>query len=56
MMMKGFSGVEMKLAGKHHAHDQGVNPEFEPMFAPASHSTDLAPPLGSIANACPSLK
>jgi len=48
MMVKDFSGVEMKLAGEEHAHHQGMRPETEPEFSPASHfSNSFLPWIGS---------
>jgi len=44
MMVKDFSGVEMKLAGEQHAHNQGMQPEPEPVFPPASHFVNSAFP------------
>ena len=41
MMVKDFSGVEMKLAREQHTHDQGMNPEPESRFSTASHFTSL---------------
>ena len=47
MMVKGFSGEEMKLAGEQYAHHQGVHPEPEPRFSTASHcSNSLFPWIG----------
>jgi hypothetical protein len=51
MMVKDLSGVEMKLAGEQHTHNQGMHPETEPEFSPASHCTNFALPW--IGNACP---
>jgi hypothetical protein len=41
MMVKDFNGVEMKLAGEQHAHHEGMRPETEPEFSPASHCTNF---------------
>ena len=47
MMVKGFSGEEMKLAGEQHAHHEGMRPESEPEFSPASHfSNSFLPWIG----------
>jgi hypothetical protein len=37
VVVKGFSRKELKLGGQQHAHDEGVQPEPEPRFIPASH-------------------
>jgi hypothetical protein len=34
----------MKLGSEQHADNQGVHPEPEPIFSPASHSADVAFP------------
>jgi len=44
MMVKDFSGVEMKLAGEQHAHNQGMHPEPKPVFPPASHFVESTLP------------
>jgi len=44
VVVKDLSGVKMKLAGKQHAHNQGMHPEPEPVFSPASHFADFAIP------------
>ena len=44
MMVKNFRGVEMNLPGEQHAHNQGMHPEPEPEFPPASHYAIFAFP------------
>jgi hypothetical protein len=44
VMVKDFSRVEMKLASEQHAHNQGMHPEPESVFSPASHVADFAFP------------
>jgi hypothetical protein len=44
MVVKQFSRGEMQLAGEQHAHNQGMHPEPEPEFPPASHYAIFAFP------------
>lgn len=40
VVVKDFSGKKMKLGGEQRTHNQGMHPEPEPVFSPASHSAD----------------
>jgi hypothetical protein len=42
MVVEDFSSIEMNLAREQRAHDQGVHPELEPIFSPASHLVGFA--------------
>jgi hypothetical protein len=44
MMVKNFRGVEMNLPGEQHAHNQGMRPDTESRFPPASHDMKVAFP------------
>jgi len=44
VVVKDFSGKKMKLGGEQHTHNQGMHPEPESVFSPASHSADFAFP------------
>ena len=42
MVVKDFSSIEMNLAREQRAYNQGVYPEAEPKFSPASHLDSFA--------------
>jgi len=42
MVVKDFSGVEMKLTRQQRAHNQGMHPERESKFSPTSHRDGFA--------------
>jgi len=42
MVVKDFSSIEMNLTCEQRAHNQGMHPELEPIFFPASHLDGFA--------------